>query len=139
MASRNRDRDNRIYDEWIGGKSLRQLAKDYGVSTTRIVGITNNIGFERENPNHIIVMLGRLYPDMSPGIIRGSVNPVLRYFNCKDPMPNGKVPHATTEYFFKCLERLSFDDILKLKSIGKKKAEFLIKLKMSGMPMKVSM
>lgn len=139
MAGKNYDRDNHIYDEWIGGKTLRQLAKDYGVSMTRIVDITHHIRFERENPNHIIVMLERLYPEMSPGMICGSVNPVLRYFTNKDFTPNGKVPRATTEYFFNCLDRLSFEDILKLKSIGKKKAEFLIKLKMHGMPKKVSM
>lgn len=139
MASKNHDRDNCIYDEWIGGKTLRQLAKDYDMSVTRIVNITHHVRFERENPNHVVVMLERLYPEMSPGMIRGSVNPVLRYFSCKDRMPNGKIPRATTEYFFNCLDRMSFDDIPKLKNIGAKKAEFLKNLKMGGLPIKVSM
>lgn len=125
----NYKRDTEIYKAWKAGKNFSQLAREYGLTPTRIQSICKREEFGVNNPDHICIILEKHYPEVDRRTIRGTVNPILKYFAYKPENLGRKPKKATKEYFFNCLDQLSDDELISLRCIGTRKVLFIEKIK----------
>lgn len=133
MTENNYIRDELIYAEWVSiGRKQSEIAKEYGLTTTRVYQICKNIKQEHKNPNYVKTYLYHKYPNVRKATISGAVNAVLRHF-ASDNIFIWKQDEAinSKEYFFKCLDNISDEDVRYLRSIGPVKLAFIKELRLS--------
>lgn len=127
MADLILERNEKIYKDWIGGKSQYKIAKEYGLTAQRIHQICKQEKRRIKNEDPLLNYLYLKYPDVSKRIINRGVNAIRKkqmvynYFNvAKDHMSN-----STDDFFF--FVNLYKDELMYINAIGVKTYAFLIK------------
>lgn len=121
-------RDEQIFEEWLDGKSQRDLAKKHGITPNRIRQIIQHqklLHYKTTNVKHYLV---NKYPQYNRCLIIGAVNAVLRSLR-NDPLLKHPLVADSKAYFFSHLTAMSNEDITSLRAVGEKKSAFLIKIR----------
>ena len=126
MADEIMERNTKIYEEWIGGKSQYKIAKEYGLTAQRIHQICKQEKRRIENEDPLLNYLYLKYPDVSKRIINRGVNAIRRqiahhYFNLLSEHNS----NSTDDFFF--FVNLYKDELMYINAIGVKTYAFLIK------------
>lgn len=115
-----RAKQEEIYQRYSQGDTLTNLARCFGVSSSRIKQIIVDVSRAKSRPS-LSDKLKEAYPDVYPGTVVGAVNCMMRSGYYKGTA----ISYMPYKDFFAVLSTIKDDDLLWIRNMGTAKMAFL--------------
>lgn len=115
-----KEKREEIYQRYLSGDSLTNMARCFGISTARIKQIVDDVSKAKSRPT-LIDKLKEAYPDINSGTISGAINCVFR----SDYYKSKALLYMSYKDFFYEFSRIKEEDLMRIRNMGSAKASFL--------------